>query len=45
MKFAEVEKGTDGEMVEEDYISVTPIHFDLTHFQALETLKQWDLDF
>ena len=45
MKFDEVEKGTDCEMVEEGYISVTPIHFDLTHFQALETLKEWDLDF
>lgn len=45
MKFAEVDKGTDCEMVKEHYISVTPIHFDLTHYQALETLKEWDLDF
>ena len=45
MKFDEVEKGTDCEMVEEHYISVTPIHFDLTHFQALEKLKDWNLDF
>jgi len=45
MKFAEVEKETDCEMVEERYISVTPIHFDLTDFQALESLKTWDLDF
>jgi 5'-nucleotidase len=45
MKFDEVEKGTDCEMVEEHYISVTPIHFDLTHFKALESLKEWDLDF
>jgi 5'-nucleotidase len=45
MKFDEVEKGTDCEMVAEGYISVTPIHFDLTHFQALENLKEWDIDF
>ena len=45
MKFDEVENGTDCEMVEEGYISVTPIHFDLTHFQDLETLKEWNLDF
>jgi len=45
MKFDEVEKGTDCEMVAENYISVTPIHFDLTHFQALEVLKEWKLDF
>ena len=45
MKFDEVEKGTDCEMVAEEYISVTPIHFDLTHFQALEKLKSWNIDF
>ena len=45
MKFDEVEKGTDCEMVEEGYISVTPIHFDLTHFQALETLRDWKINF
>ena len=45
MKFDEVEKGTDCEMVAEEYISVTPIHFDLTHFQALENLKGWDINF
>lgn len=45
MKFDEVEEGTDCEMVAENYISVTPIHFDLTHFQALENLKEWKLSF
>jgi len=45
MKFDEVEKGTDCEMVAEEYISVTPIHFDLTHFQALQDIKEWKLDF
>lgn len=45
MKFCEVEKGTDCEMVAEGYISVTPIHFDLTHFETLDTIKSWKLDF
>jgi len=31
--------------VAEEYISVTPIHFDLTHFQALQDIKEWKLDF
>ena len=45
MKFDEVEKDTDCEMVEEHYISITPIHFDLTHFKTLENLKEWKIDF
>ncbi|NIQ00522.1 MAG: 5'/3'-nucleotidase SurE [Nitrospinaceae bacterium] len=45
MKFDEVEKGTDCEMVAENYISVTPIHFDLTHFKTLDDLREWKIDF
>ncbi len=30
---------TDGAAVEEGYVSVTPLHFDLTNYQALETLR------
>ena len=45
MKFNEVEQGTDCEMVAENYISITPIHFDLTHFKALETLREWNIEF
>jgi len=45
MRFSEVEEGTDSEMVLENYISVTPIHFDLTHFESLDRLKEWKLDF
>lgn len=29
--------------ISEDYISITPIHFDLTHFKHFETLKNWEL--
>ncbi len=45
MKFMEAEPGTDTEMVSENYISITPIHFDLTNFPALEKLKEWKIDF
>jgi len=45
MTFNEAEPGTDAEMVAENYISITPIHFDLTNFPALEKLKEWKIDF
>lgn len=45
MKFNEVEQGTDCEMVAKNYISITPIHFDLTHFQAIATLREWNIEF
>ncbi len=45
MKFLDVEGGTDCEMVAEGYISVTPIHFDLTHRPTLEAMQSWDLAF
>ena len=45
MIFNEVEKETDFEMVSENYISVTPIHYDLTHLKALEQLKDWNMRF
>lgn len=43
MKIDEVDDGTDCEMVSKNYISITPIHYDLTHFKALEQLQQWDV--
>lgn len=45
MRFDEVEKGTDCEMVNEGYISVTPIQFDLTSHPTLDALKSWNLKF
>jgi len=29
--------------VNENYISITPIHFDLTSFKHFEELKKWDI--
>lgn len=38
------EAGTDFEAVADGYVSLTPLHFDLTSRAALRTLEQWDLD-
>lgn len=33
--------GSDLEAVEQNYISITPIHLDLTNYMSLQTLKRW----
>jgi len=33
--------GSDLEAVEQNYISITPIHLDLTNYTSLRTLKRW----
>lgn len=45
LRFNESVEGTDTEMVANNYISITPIHYDLTDFKALEELKGWDITF
>ena len=35
--------GTDGEAVESNYISVTPIHYDMTFNPYLKELESWDI--
>lgn len=45
MEMNEVEEGTDCELVEKNYISVTPIHYDLTHKKSIEMLKEWDIEY
>ncbi|HKJ66471.1 MAG TPA: 5'/3'-nucleotidase SurE [bacterium] len=37
----EEEEGADERVVREGFVSVTPIHYDLTHYAFLELLKQW----
>lgn len=37
------EAGTDFDAVNEGYVSVTPLHFDLTAHHLLEPLRSWDL--
>jgi 5'-nucleotidase len=43
MRFDEVEDGTDCVMVSKNYISVTPIHFDLTHQPSIDVIRDWKL--
>lgn len=31
--------------VKNGYISITPIHFDLTKYELIDTLKTWDIDY
>ena len=45
MEMNEVEEGTDCELVAKNYISITPIHYDLTHFKSVEALKEWNIKF
>lgn len=44
MVFEEADEGADCVMVAKNYISVAPIHFDLTHYPSLDTLKDWKLE-
>jgi 5'-nucleotidase len=37
------EEGTDFWAVSQGYISVTPLHLDLTNYKLLEQVEQWDL--
>ena len=43
MRFDEVEDGADCVMVSKNFISVTPIHFDLTHQPSIDVIKDWKL--
>lgn len=45
MRFEEVEEGADCVMVGKKYISVTPIHFDLTHPPSIAKIRDWNLEF
>ena len=37
------DEDSDFRAVEEGYISVTPLHFDLTQYDQLETVRSWNL--
>ena len=41
--FEETEEGADCVMVAKNYISLAPIHFDLTHYPSLDILKDWKI--
>ncbi len=42
---ASAEPGTDIHTLRQGKISITPIHYDLTHYEALKLLKQQEADF
>ena len=42
--FEETEEGADCVMIAKKYISVAPIHFDLTHYPSLDKLKDWKIE-
>ena len=44
MLFEETEEGADCVMIAKKYISVAPIHFDLTHYASLDKLKDWKIE-
>lgn len=37
-------EGTDFHAVQHGYVSVTPLHLDLTNYAAMERLRQWQLE-
>tara|TARA_B100000686_G_C16737243_1_gene944385 strand:+ start:329 stop:1084 length:756 start_codon:yes stop_codon:yes gene_type:complete len=39
------QKGSDSSMLNKGYISITPIHHDLTHYKTLEELRDWKVRF
>ncbi|OGL38617.1 MAG: 5'/3'-nucleotidase SurE [Candidatus Schekmanbacteria bacterium GWA2_38_11] len=41
----EKENGTDFEAIENNKISITPLHLDLTNYKALKIIKNWNLSF
>jgi 5'-nucleotidase len=38
------DEGSDFHAVEKGYISVTPLHLDLTNYGLLADVERWDLD-
>ncbi len=39
----ESDKDTDQNMVKQNYVTVTPIHFDLTDYKTYEEIKKWNI--
>lgn len=40
----ESKEGTDIHSIQSNHISITPIHFDLTKFNLVDTLKNWSIE-
>ena len=37
------DEGTDFHAVDQGYVSVTPLHLDLTNYKLLEVVQKWNL--
>lgn len=37
----EIEEGTDRYYLQQGYVTITPLHYDLTNFELLEEVKSW----
>ena len=35
-------EGSDYHAIENDYVSITPLHLDLTDYKFMPELKEWD---
>ena len=42
---SENDRDVDDRAIEESYISITPIHYDLTHYPSISELRSWEIDF
>jgi 5'-nucleotidase len=42
-QFFDQDMDTDGAVLCRNYISITPVHCDMTDYQAMERLKSWDI--
>ena len=43
MRFDEVDDQADCFQVSNNYVSITPIQYDLTSYKAIDELKKWDI--
>ena len=43
IRIDEVDEAADCFQVSNKYISITPVHFDLTSYKAIDELKKWDI--
>lgn len=39
-----LDEGTDVKAVSDGYVSITPVHLDLTDYSALDTVRTWEMD-
>ena len=43
-KQSSTDKNIDDRALQDNYISITPVHYDLTHYPSIETLNSWNIN-